>query len=109
MCKVFERVINKRLVWILEENNSLQKYQFGFRKNRSTIDHITAFESHIHSALSEKQDMTAIFFDIEKAYDSIWHCKIIEALLKLNIHGNMLQFIKNFLKNRNLRVIIEFK
>ena len=31
-CKTMERMINTRLVWFLEKNNILTKYQSGFRK-----------------------------------------------------------------------------
>lgn len=38
MCKVMEKIINKRLCHILEKERSITKYQSGFRKNRSTTD-----------------------------------------------------------------------
>jgi hypothetical protein len=33
LCKVLERIVNKRLVYILEERNLLPSQQHGFRKN----------------------------------------------------------------------------
>lgn len=35
--KLYEKVINKRLIWFLESNNILANQQYGFRKNRSII------------------------------------------------------------------------
>ena len=32
LCKTMEKMINTRLVWFLEKNNILTKYQSGFRK-----------------------------------------------------------------------------
>ena len=38
ICKLFERMVNHRLMWFLEKNNILCPEQSGFRKHKSTID-----------------------------------------------------------------------
>ena len=38
MCKLMEKMVNTRLVWYLETNELLSPWQFGFRRNRSTLD-----------------------------------------------------------------------
>ena len=40
LCKTMERMINSRLVWFLESNQLITKYQAGFRKNNCTNDHL---------------------------------------------------------------------
>jgi len=45
ICKVMERMINNRLVWYLEHNKILTKLQCGFRKQRSTNDHLVRLKS----------------------------------------------------------------
>lgn len=45
-----ERMINDRLVWYLEANQLLTDIQCGFRKQRSTIDHLVRLESFIRNA-----------------------------------------------------------
>ena len=50
VCKTLERMINDRLVWYLECNNILTDIQCGFRKRRSTIDHLVRLESYIRDA-----------------------------------------------------------
>ena len=40
-----ERMINDRLVWILESNNLISGNQAGFRKNYSTNDHLVRLEN----------------------------------------------------------------
>ena len=49
VCKTMERMINKRLVWFLE-SNILSNIKCGFRKNRSTIDHLVRLETVIRDA-----------------------------------------------------------
>ena len=44
--------------------------QSGFRKGRSTTDQLVRLESFVREAFIQKQHATAIFFDLEKAYDT---------------------------------------
>ena len=46
--KTFEKIINKRLTWYLESNNIITKYQYGFRKSRSTEHAILDLHSEIN-------------------------------------------------------------
>jgi len=39
-CKVMERMINNRLVWFLEKNKLITPLQCGFRKQRTTTNHL---------------------------------------------------------------------
>ena len=40
LCKVLEQMINTRLIWYLEKSGILDRSQCGFRKHRSTTDHL---------------------------------------------------------------------
>jgi hypothetical protein len=51
--KVLERIVNKRLVYILEESNLLPSQQYGFRKNRSITDVLTIRENNIAEAIKK--------------------------------------------------------
>ena len=44
LCKTLERMINKRLVWYLESNNLITKFQSGFRAERSTNHNLIRLE-----------------------------------------------------------------
>ena len=66
LCKLIERMVNKRLVWMCERNNLIRQYQSGFRKFRSTTDNLVYFESNIMEAFAENKHLLSIFFDLEK-------------------------------------------
>ena len=104
LCKLMEKIINKRLSWFLEINDSLTPLQSGFRKNRSTLDHLIRLESFIRQAFSNGEHLTAVFFDLEKAFDTTWKFGIMKDLHDLNLRGNLPKFIENFLKNRSFHV-----
>jgi len=68
LCKTFERLVNCRLVWFLENNSSLTEYQSGFRKNRSTTDQLIRLESYICEAFVRGEYVVSVFFDTTWKY-----------------------------------------
>ena len=104
VCKTFERMINDRLVWYLESNNILTDIQCGFRKRKSTLDHLVRLESFIRDAFLNKQEVVSVFFDLEKAYDTTWKYGILKDLHEAGLRGCMPLFISKFLENRNFKV-----
>jgi len=62
LCKVMERMVNNRLVWFLERNKLIIPLQCGFRKQRSTTDHLVRSESFIREAFIERQHPVAVFY-----------------------------------------------
>ena len=97
LCKTMERMINNRLIWKLESEGHLTSVQCGFRKGRSTVDHLVRFESFIRGAFVKKQHAVAIFFDLEKAYDTTWRYGIMSDLHRLGFRGRMPIFLQNVL------------
>lgn len=100
LCKIFERMINRRLVWYLEDLHLIDNRQCGFRKSRSTIDHHVTLENTIQRAYLDLKHVGVVFFDIKKAYDRVWRKGITEILYSWGIKGKMLVFINNFLNKR---------
>ena len=72
LCKTLERMTNKRHVWYLESNNLITKFQSGFRAERSTNDNLVILETFIRDAFIKREHVVAVFFDLEKAYDTTW-------------------------------------
>ena len=106
ICKTMERMINDRLVWFLESNNLISGNQAGFRKNYSTNDHLVQLESFIRDAFIKKEHCVAIFFDLEKAYDTTWKHGIMKDLHDIGLRGRLPSFISNFLSDRSFNVRI---
>jgi hypothetical protein len=104
VCKTLERMINSRLVWFLESNNLVTNFQSGFRSQRSTNDHLVRLESFIRDAFIKKEHLVAVFFDLEKAYDTTWKYGIMKDLNDLGLKGRLPSFISDFLSDRNFKV-----
>lgn len=100
LCKIMERLVKNRLQWTLDSNNLLNNSQNGFRPYRSTIDHLVQLENDICNAMVDKEEITAVFLDLEKAFDRCWKYKILKTLSDWNIKGRIIEFIDKFLSNR---------
>ena len=96
--------MNKRLMWVLESKGLLASEQCGFRKNRSTADQLVQFDSFIRNAFAKKEHVLAIFFDLEKAYDTTWKHGILSDLYDLDFRGHLPTFIDGFLSHRLFQV-----
>ncbi|XP_046684667.1 uncharacterized protein LOC124370426 [Homalodisca vitripennis] len=104
LSKVLERMVNRRLIWFLEKNNLLSREQCGFRQGRSTLDLMVSLETTIRDAFLERKQVVAVFFDLEKAYDTAWRRGIINTFQAWGVSGNMLAFIQGFMSDRTFQV-----
>ena len=107
ICKLIEKMVNARLMWYIETNCILTPTQSGARKNRSTLDSLTSLENQIKGGFLLKKVTVAIFFDIEKAYDTTWRYSILKSLQNNRLRGALPIFIRNFLKDRSFQTRIE--
>ena len=96
-----EHMANKRLAWFLKSNKLITNSQGGFRKQRLTIDQMVKLETSIRETNIQKQHLIAVFFDLEKAYDTIWRFGIMKDQYRMGLWGKLSNFIKSFLLERN--------
>ena len=106
LCKTMERMVYERLLWQLEMSGALSSFQCGFRKNRSTADHLVRFETFIRNAFINNEQVVAVLFDLEKAYDTTWKHGILLDLQEIGFKGNLPTFVSNFLSDRIFKVRI---
>ena len=101
-----ECMVNSRLVRYLESNKLITNSQCGFRKRRSTMDHVVKFETSIRETNIQKQHLIAVFFDLEKASETTWKFGIMKDPHSFGLRERLPNFIKSFLSDRQFRVRI---
>lgn len=102
--KNFEKIIKTTLH--NEVGHVIPGYQFGFREKCSTIHPLTIITSNIQTAKLGGQCSAAIFLDIHKAFDSVWHRGILYKLMLTNCPKGLLFLLKDFLSARTVQVKI---
>lgn len=105
--KILEKMVNLRLIWYLEREKLLSNFQMGFRKNRSTTDAMIYLENAIQNSFFHRNHLVAIFFDMEKAYDTTWRYGILKQLYSWRMKGNLPNFIKSFMSHRSFKVALQ--
>ena len=100
ICKTMEGMINDRLVWYLESSSLIMEARSGFRKTRSTMDHLVRFETFVREEFLDREHVVYIFFDLEKTYDTTWKYGIMTKLHDMDIRGRLPLFTQNFLSER---------
>ena len=100
-----ERIVNSRLMWHLEEKQLLLPQQAGFRKHLSTEDQVAHIAQGIEDAFQEGSQTVAVWVDMEKAFDKVWHDRL--KMLKAGVSGKMYQWISHLLANRTARVQLQ--
>ena len=79
-------------------------YQAGFRRGRGVTDHLVKPSEHAGSAVGRRKVLLTCFFDISRAYDQVWHAKLLQKLDKIGISGNMYNNIRSFPSDRLMQV-----
>ena len=102
--KIYERLVKIRLEYFLEKNKIIPPLQAGFKRGRGCIDHLVKISAHVKKALAKRRTVLAAFYDIKRAYDTVWHCRLLRKLASIGISGNMYQFCKSFLTGRSFQV-----
>ena len=106
--KAFEKLIFNNLYNHLTRYNLITKNQSGFRPGDSTTNQLIDLVNEIHHAFDSTTslEVRAIFLDISKAFDKVWHDGLIFKMRQNGISGQLLKLFQNYLNNRKQRVVI---
>ena len=93
--KIYCAVVNERLSNWAESNNLIADEQNGFRKKRSTVDHISSLTSIIDTRKKARKPTFCAFIDFRKAYDTINRTKLWRRLGSTGFCGKLFRAVKS--------------
>ena len=93
--KLFNTVMNNRLLCFLEKNKSICDNQIGFKKKARTGDHIFIINTIFRKFCNAKKKLYVCFVDFRKAYDKVWQEALLLKLLKMGVRGNFFGVIRS--------------
>ena len=102
--KLFERVIEQGLCSYLEDIGFKNKYQSGFRQNKSTDDHLFRLSQSVMESFNRREHVVAAFLDVEKAFDNVWHNGLRYKIFMLDFTDKMTRWLSDFLVGRVIQV-----
>ena len=104
--KVLERLVFKYLFNHLRDNNLLSSLQSGFLPGDSTVNQLTFLYNTLCHALDSGKEVRAVFCDISKAFDRVWHAGPLAKLHAAGVTGNVHAWFADYLSNRKQLVVL---
>ena len=84
----------------------LSFFQSGFISGDSTVNHLTYLYHIFCHALDSGNEVRAVFCDISKSFDRVWHAGLLYKLEAAGVTGEVLNGFKSYLSDRHQRVVL---
>lgn len=98
--KIFEKLVNTRLLSHLENNKLMPNTVFGFCPHLSTQDILLLLKEQVLMDISKVGENIIMAVDIKGAFDNISHEAILQGLKEANCGERIFQYVKSFLIHR---------
>ena len=104
--KVCESLVNSQIYRFVESNSILSDKQFGFRKNRSTVDQLVDLVTTLTRGFDDGLFCQATFLDLGRAFDRALHSVILGAFSSW-CEKTALTWFEQFLAGRRITVRVD--
>ena len=105
-CKSMEKLLKIKIVDFLEKNNLILCHQSGARCDRFTLSQLILTQVLIKNDVSNRLCTDAIYTDLSKAFDSLFHTKLLHKLKTKGLDSWTFNWIRSLLLGRSQRVAI---
>ena len=109
MCaNLFAKILLKIMYSHLTRNDLITKNHSGFRPGDSTTNQLLFLVDSIYRAFGHKdsREIRAVFLDLSKAFDKVWHSGLIFKLKQNGIDGKLLSLMLSYLMDRKQCIVI---
>lgn len=107
VCKVFEKILIRKITTFLDENCLFDPHQTGFRDCRSTSTNLAETFSHYLRISKKGVPFDTIYIDFKKAFDSIDHRLLLYKLSKLGFSDHLVAWLRSYLSGRTQSVFLD--
>ena len=95
--KILERVIYNSIFEFFTDNEIISSNQSSFNPGDSCINQLLCITHDIYQSFDDGLETRAVFLDISKAFDKVWHEGVHYKLKQNGTSGNLLNIITNYL------------
>ena len=103
--KVMERLVHNKLSRFLQP--WLCSNQSGFKKKDGTEAQLTRLLHEWSVAVDDSNYVAAVFFDLRKAFDRVWHQGLLAKLAASGVKGLALKWLTSFLSGRRQATLVD--
>jgi ribonucleases P/MRP protein subunit RPP40 len=103
--KLMERIIKEELVTFIEKG-IITDSQHGFRSRKSCLTNMLEFLETVQTEVDQGEPMDVVFLDLQKAFDKVPHGRLGIKLMNIGVGGKLLEWIREWLKGRTQRVVL---
>ena len=107
--KVMESIIKTNVLEHLTSNDLLTSHQFGFLRGHSCTTQLLHVMDILTKSLDQGVPIDVVYMDLQKAFDTVPHKRLLYKIEYYGITGNLLRWIAGFLSNRRQCVFLNGK
>ena len=105
LSKLIEKVVAKRLQFIVTSNDFIHPSQLGSLKFKSTVDASIALTHIVWSGWAKGRSMSSLAFNISQFFPSLNHNLLILILKKAGLDHKVTNFFVNYLIQRSMKYL----
>ncbi|GJQ79294.1 hypothetical protein Trydic_g16162 [Trypoxylus dichotomus] len=94
MSKIADRIILARLREETDDLDVIPGCQFGFRREHSTTHQVLRLVEHIKEGFNRRECTGAVFLDVAKAFDKVWHQGLLLKMHRAGISKAMVKLVQ---------------
>ncbi|MBW0525592.1 hypothetical protein O181_065307 [Austropuccinia psidii MF-1] len=102
--KLFERIINDRLVHWAERSGAIAQGHMGGQKGHNINNALVLLTSWMKPKWQEGKIATRTFLDVESAYPTVHKERLIHTLCSKGAPNSLVVIINSFLSNRHTKI-----
>lgn len=96
--KALEKLINRRMLRVIDSQGGFSNKQYGFRHGRSTEDAVCDLIKSVKT--TQHKYALGLFLDISGAFDNLWWVSIMSNLRRIRCPANLYLLLRDYLSER---------
>ena len=107
--KLFERILNARLMCHLQQEKFFNDWQRGYLPGKHSSEILFRLTEEIEYSKNSRRSSwhtTVVSLDVEKAFDAVWHDGLRYKLMQIGLPPGICRILSSFLSERTVTVKI---